>query len=216
LIPTVQRESRRLDLRHSETDLLTAQLTEDPSITSTAFMVPNLGIVQTSGVRMSEVSARRESLVWFGLDKHNLTAALGDKICVRQDFMESEYSCADCRGKGHTDEICPLCEGKQQKEGVQCKNCLALGFGQEKPYPAGFVKCSACFGSGWRNGIIIPEKYQGAPVTGVVVSVGPACQWLKLGDRVLHSKFAGHTLTMKQETYTYMREHEVISLLRDM
>ena len=50
----------------------------------------------------------------------------------------------------------------------------------------------------------------------MVVSIGPDTKLLKLGDRVLHSKYAGHTLEMKNETYTYMREHEVISLLREL
>jgi len=208
---------RSLELRHSDADLLAAQLLEDPE--TTAFSIPNVGKIETSPSRISQAISRnqnREQLIWFGIDSTNLSAALGDRIIVRRDLLESEYICRTCKGKGHSDEVCIQCEGKQQREGQLCKSCLVLGFEAEKPHPSGFVKCSACQGAGWRNGIIIPEVAQGKPVTGVVVSLGPETRLLKLGDRVLHSKYAGHTLEMKQETYTYMRECEVISLLRDL
>jgi co-chaperonin GroES (HSP10) len=208
---------RSIELRHSESDLLAAQMLDDPEMTS--FSIPNVGTIEASPSRLSKALSRnhnREQLVWFGIDSHNMSAAMGDRIIVRRDLMESEYVCRECRGKGHTDEVCKLCDGKQQKDGQLCNQCMVLGFESEKPHPCGFVKCPNCVGSGWRNGIIIPEVAQGKPVTGVVVSIGPATTLLKLGDRVLHSKFAGHTLEMKSETYTYMYEKEVISLLRDI
>ena len=212
------RQSRKaLELVHSETDLLAAQLTEDPEMTT--FQVPNVGAIEASASRLQKALTRnsnREALVWFGVDSSHLSAALGDRLIVRRDSLESEYICSDCKGKGHTDEVCKLCDGKQQKEGILCKECQIIGWDSEKVRPSGFSRCLSCRGSGWKNGIIIPEVAQGKPVTGVVVSIGPDTKLLKLGDRVLHSRFSGHTLEMKNETYTYMREHEVISLLRDM
>ena len=210
------RPARSLELKHSETDLMAAQLLDDPEMTS--FSIPNVGQVQTSGGRLSQAMTRnqnREQLIWFGIDSQNLAACTGDRIIVRRDNLESEYICRPCKGKGHTDEVCKLCDGKQQKNGVSCGNCAVLGFEAEKPHPSGRTRCGDCNGIGWRNGIIIPEVAQGKPVTGTVVSIGPATALLKLGDRVLHSKYAGHTLEMKAETYTFMREGEVISLLRD-
>jgi co-chaperonin GroES (HSP10) len=48
-----------------------------------------------------------------------------------------------------------------------------------------------------------------------VVSVGPECRLLKLGDRVIHSKFAGHELTVsKTDSYVMMGEKEVLSILK--
>ena len=208
---------RRLDLVHSADDLLAAQISEDPEMTS--FTVPGVGPVTTGKSRIQTAITRnqnREQLIWFGIDSANLTAALGDRIVVRRDTLESEHVCKDCKGKGHTEVVCSLCEGRQAKEGLPCKNCVALGFESEKPRPTGFNRCVSCAGSGWKNGIVIPEVAQSKPVTGVVVSLGPATQLLKLGDRVLHSRFAGHTLEMRSEFYTFMREHEVISLLRDL
>jgi co-chaperonin GroES (HSP10) len=217
LTQKIAAHNRSLELRHSENDLLAAQLLEDPAMTS--FTIPKVGPVEAHPSRMAKAmtrNANREQLIWFGIDSNNLSAALGDRIIVRRDALESEYVCRACRGKGHTDETCRLCDGKQQKDGMLCKSCLVLGFEAEKPHPSGFTKCGTCQGAGWRNGIIIPEVAQGKPVTGVVVSLGPATTLLKLGDRVLHSKFAGHTLEMKSEQYTFMRECEVISLLRDL
>lgn len=217
VVPISVPAPRRLDLVHSETDLLMAQLTEDPEMTG--FTVPGVGLVETGKSRIQQAISRnqnREQLIWFGVDAHNMTAAMGDRIVVRRDLLESEYICRSCKGKGYTEETCPLCEGAQQKDGLACKNCKAIGFEFEKPRPTGFTRCLSCHGSGWRNGIVVPEVAQGKPVTGVVVSLGPATQFLKLGDRVLHSQFAGHTLNMKSETYTFMRETEVISLLRDL
>ena len=220
VIPMDKRPARRLELRESETALLTAQLTEDPEMT--AFSIPGVGEVQTSGSRLARAVSRnqnREELVWFGIDSHNLSAALGDRIIVRRDSLESEYVCRSCRGKGHTSEVCKLCDGRQQKNGMHCGACKVTGFDAEATaewHPSGFTRCTDCNGTGWRNGIIIPEVAQGKPVTGVVVSLGPETKLVKLGDRVLHSKYSGHTLEMKAETYTYMRESEVISLLRDL
>lgn len=215
--PNPSRGTRALELRHSDTDLLAAQLLDDPEMTS--FSIPSVGTVQTSGGRLAQAMTRnqnREQLIWFGIDSANMAACTGDRVIVRRDLLESEYICRACRGKGHTDEVCKLCDGKQQKEGKVCRQCQVLGFEAEKTHPSGFEKCVLCSGAGWRNGIIIPEIAQGKPVTGVVVSIGPQTALLKLGDRVLHSKFAGHTLDMKAETYTFMREGEVISLLRDL
>lgn len=208
---------RALELRHSETDLLASQLTEDPEMTG--FQVPNVGAIETTPGRLQKALSRnqnREQLIWFGIDSSNLSAALGDRIIVRRDTLESEYICRTCRGKGYGDEVCKLCDGKQQKDGQLCKQCMVLGFEAEKPHPSGFTRCVTCSGAGWRNGVIVPEVAQGKPVTGVVVSIGPQASLLKLGDRVLHSKYSGHTLEMKSETYTFMREAEVISLLRDL
>jgi chaperonin GroES len=208
---------RSLELRHSETDLMAAQLLDDPAMTS--FSVPNVGAVETSQGRIGKALSRnqnREQLIWFGIDSSNMAACTGDRIIVRRDALESEYVCRACKGKGHIDEVCKLCDGKQQKDGVECRSCQVLGFESEKPHPSGFTRCPDCRGAGWRNGIVIPDAAQGKPVTGTVVSIGPQTELLKLGDRVLHSKYAGHTLEMKSETYTFMYEKEVISLLRDL
>lgn len=216
LMPKNAPARRPVELRESEDTLLASQLTEDPEMTQ--FMVPNVGKIEVSPRRLPTAATRnqnREMLVWFGIDKANLSAAMGDRIIVRRDLMESEYICAECRGRGYGEEVCGLCEGRQQKDGVPCRQCVVMGFDRETRHPSGFRICSHCAGSGWRNGIVIPESAQGVPVTGTVVSIGPGCQWLKLGDRVLHSKFAGHTLDRRGETYTYMREHEVISLLKE-
>ena len=217
VVPVTASEHRKLELRHSETDILASQLLEDPETVD--FTVPGVGVVQTSSSRISQAIGRnqnREQLIWFGIDSGNLSAALGDRIIVRRDLLESEYVCPGCRGSGHNNKECVQCGGKQHVGALECRTCAVLGFSGEQKHACGYEICVECNGSGWRNGIVIPEKAQGIPVTGVVVSLGPETRLLKLGDRVLHSRYAGHTLEMRAESYTYMRESEVISLLRDL
>jgi co-chaperonin GroES (HSP10) len=62
---------------------------------------------------------------------------------------------------------------------------------------------------------VIPEVAERKPITGIVVSVGPECRLYKLGDRVIHSRFAGHEMTVaKNESFVMMRECEVLSILK--
>ena len=58
-------------------------------------------------------------------------------------------------------------------------------------------------------GLVIQEDAQKEAITGVVVSVGPYCQTWKIGDRLMFSRFAGHTLEVsKTESFIMMRESE--------
>src|SRR5262249_47811095 len=149
---------------------------------------------------------QRGQLVYYAIRPHTAAAMFGDRILVKRDTMESAYSCRHCRGKGHTEEICPTCKGETQENigGAlhPCRSCQVLGYDRENMVPRGFVKCEPCLGSGWAGGIVKPEVAQSAPVCGIVVSVGPDCVNLQLGDRVLHSRYAGHgTDTPEGETY---------------
>jgi len=63
--------------------------------------------------------------------------------------------------------------------------------------------------------VVIPEQAQQEAITGIVVSVGPDCKLLKIGDRVVHSKYAGHTLRLgENDVIVTMRECEVLKILR--
>jgi co-chaperonin GroES (HSP10) len=162
---------------------------------------------------------QRGSLVWYSFRKTMAAAMWGDRILLKQDAMESAYSCRNCKGTGHTDEICPTCKGGHTDiDGVSsCRSCQVLGYGFEAKHAAGFVPCGSCAGAGWAGGIVVPEVAQSQPITGIVVSIGPECVDLRLGDRVLHSKYAGHAVTTPEgETFTTMHEHEVLWLLRDI
>ena len=62
---------------------------------------------------------------------------------------------------------------------------------------------------------MIPEVAERKPITGIVVSVGPECRLARIGDRIIHSRFAGHELTVaKSESFVMMRETEALSILK--
>lgn len=197
-----------------------AELAEVPE-----FSIGRVGKVRTSPQRMMQLSTRtmRESLVWYAITPNQEMAALdlppdaSGRVIVRMDTLESEYSCQVCKGLGYDEaEKCEVCRGEQSRDGLDCESCKVLGYARDSKWSCGHRACTSCRGSGWRSGIIVPEVAQGRPVTGVVVSCGPNTSVVRLGDRVLHSKFAGHALTTPgHETFTVMREAEVIALIEE-
>jgi co-chaperonin GroES (HSP10) len=213
--PTAQTGAISLDT--TQNHQLMSQLIEEPE--QLDFVHPSIGHVITSNSRMARAQARnrnREELIWYGIRPKMLFAALdlplnsNARVVVRMDSMESEYSCQHCHGTGHTGEAC-----KAHAE-FDCGHCLVLGFGRETKHSSGFTICANCRGTGWRGGIIIPEIAQNLPVTGIVVSLGPNTMVCKLGDRVLHSRYAGHNIdTPEKERFTIMRESEILGLIRD-
>lgn len=161
----------------------------------------------------------RGALIYFAVSKHSSVSVWGDRVLIKRDSMESAYSCQTCRGKGHSEAQCPTCKGSRIDidRKSPCRSCPALGYGMEAQRATGYVKCEACSGSGWAGGIVRPEITQSEPITGIVVSVGPECVNLQLGDRVLHSRYSGHQQSAPSgEFYTIMAEHEVLELVREI
>lgn len=206
------------ELRESPSTALLHQLADDPDQPEEASLirVDDRTLVGRS-VQLS-VFERREQLVWYGIRDNMYYSVLGDRICVRQDTLESEHSCRTCHGLGYDDSTeCPMCDRGQTQGGVECSHCRSTRFGSENKQATGYKPCPDCRATGWRNGIVFPEIAQALPITGVVVSIGPECKWLKIGDRVKHSKFAGHTVvTPEHESFTTMRESEVLGLLMEV
>ena len=222
LIPRQQHpDDRKYGLQHHPLHQTLAELTDTPE-----FTIGRVGKVRTSGQRMMEISSRwnRESLVWYGITPNQMMAALdmppesAGRVVVRMDTLESEYSCQTCKGLGYDEaEVCEQCRGEQARDGIDCDRCRVLGYSRDNKWSCGHRACTSCRGSGWRGGIIVPEVAQGRPVTGTVCSLGPGACVLRLGDRVLHSKFAGHALTTPgHETFTVMRESEIIALIEEV
>jgi co-chaperonin GroES (HSP10) len=183
--------------------------------------------VQANPRRLGEITVRspREELVWYGMHPEYYGAASGDRICLRRDVMESQYVCKACSGEGFLENasMCLTCSGSAREtvraqQGwvtVPCRSCQVLGYEKQKPYSCGLERCEKCSGSGWKGGIVIPEQSQSSAVTGVVVSVGPMVTHWKIGDRLVFSRFAGHTLDVsKTESFIWMHEKEPIGILR--
>lgn len=214
------------EMQEGPMDIMNAQLLDEPEEFGLEIRRVNGVEIEARPGRIQEIARRspREQLVWYGYSPDGLSAVLGDRIDVLKDVMESAYSCKACGGKGNTTSICGLCKGERYEKGDEgsirpCRGCIVLGFGMEQVHSSGFQKCPSCVsndvGTGWRGGIVIPEQAQQEAITGIVVSVGPECRLLKIGDRVVHSKYAGHTLKMSEDNaIVTMRESEVLKILR--
>lgn len=217
-------------LHEGPLDILDAQLCEEPEPPeSVGLAVRRVGDVEVraNARRISEIVKRnpREELVWYGMHPEYYGAASGDRVILRRDIMESQYSCKECRGNGWKEDAfdCQNCGGTG-KERVKnqagesseapCRACRVVGFQKESAYSCGKRRCQKCSGSGWKGGIVIPEESQTQAITGVVVSVGPLVDMWKIGDRLVFSRFAGHTLTVsKTEDFIWMHQNEPIGIL---
>ena len=161
----------------------------------------------------------RGSLQFYAVRGNMAAAVFADRIMIQRDTMESAYSCRSCKGKGHTEVVCPTCKGNRVgidgSEG--CRSCKVLGYDREVWHSSGFVQCEFCRGVGSPAGIVIPESAKSSPISGIVVSTGPRCLNLQLGDRVLFSRYAGHEMvTPDGESFFTMHEHEVLQLLKEI
>lgn len=69
-------------------------------------------------------------------------------------------------------------------------------------------------------GIVIPDSAKEAPAQGKVVALGNGKTKdgeykfsVKVGDKVLYSKYAGDEIKIENKTYKVMKEEEVIGIL---
>ncbi len=75
-----------------------------------------------------------------------------------------------------------------------------------------------------KGGIIIPDTAKEKPQKGEVVAVGPGRldekgqripMEVKVGDKVLFSKYAGNEVKIDDEEYLIMREDEILAVLEE-
>jgi co-chaperonin GroES (HSP10) len=194
------------EVQESEKDQIAAQIFDDPKMNA-----------RVSGAVTRK--ADRGQLQFYAFRSNMAAAVAGDRVKIKRDTMESIYSCRSCKGLGHGKEVCPTCKGTRiDIDGKSdCRSCKVLGYDREVWRSAGFVQCESCRGAGSPAGIVIPESAKSAPISGIIVSCGPWCKLYQLGDHVLHSRYAGHTLvTPDGEEYTTMHEHEVLELLKEL
>ncbi len=211
------------ELEEGPIDLLMAQLVEEPEETGLVRKSVNGVMVEAREDRLEEISHRtpREGLVWYGSHPEYMQAMAGDRILVRKDVLELEDACKACHGRGYDEgAVCVDCAGAQRvsvgdDQSIPCGSCTVLGYDREQKWSCGRKPCEKCYGTGWRAGVVIPQVAERKPITGIIVSVGPDCKLYKLGDRVIHSRYAGHEMTVaKNESFVMMRESEVLSILR--
>jgi co-chaperonin GroES (HSP10) len=127
--------------------------------------------------------------------------ALGDRVLIEEDQFRSGYECTKCGGSGKT--ACDNCGGSQvTTTGKKCGLCSD-----------GSTVCSGCGGKGGL--IVTPETSQRRPTSGTVVSAGVKCEYLKEGDSVLFSNFAGFVVDLARAgspvTLRILHETEILA-----
>lgn len=129
--------------------------------------------------------------------------ALGDRLVIEEDEFRTGYECTVCNGSGNTP--CDACNGSGASSvvrGARCPTCAG----------SGLLKCPSCEGKGGL--LIAPEISQRRPTTGRIVSLGPACKELKLGQSVLYSNFAGYVIDLERAgrkvTLRILHETEIL------
>jgi chaperonin GroES len=75
-----------------------------------------------------------------------------------------------------------------------------------------------------RGGIILPDTAKEKPAEGVVVALGEGRQLddgkrspfqVKLNDRVIYSKYAGHEITIDGDEFKVIQESDIYAIVED-
>lgn len=94
------------------------------------------------------------------------------------------------------------------KSGYECDVCNGTGRSPLNPN----IRCRSCEGKG--GTIIVPDTAQRRPTTGIIVSTGELVKSLKVGQSVLYSSFAGHTIDLdragKKVVLRVLHEPEIL------
>ena len=64
-----------------------------------------------------------------------------------------------------------------------------------------------------KGGIIIPDSAKEKPTTAEVVAAGSAVKNVKVGDRVLISKYGGTQVKYDDVEYTILREDDILGIV---
>jgi len=130
---------------------------------------------------------------WGIIAEKHAIRPIHDRVLILIDPIKTHYDCKDCLGKGHTDEICPNCNGtkleprhSKDSEPEACRDCTFSG---EVTRTYGYRICPVCKG---RKGIIaIPENALKRPLTGKIISIGQKVEYFKVGNHVIFTTFTG-------------------------
>jgi co-chaperonin GroES (HSP10) len=146
--------------------------------------------IEMPRTREPEVTIQKDpetGATWMVIpDAKVILEAMGDRLIVKEDPFLSGYECKTCAGEQFL--ACTSCDHGKNKlnPNMVCKVC-----GGTMKYD-----CPDCHGKGVRKGgIVVPDKAQRRPTSGMIVSRGSGCKLpLKTGDSVLYSSFAGNFL----------------------
>jgi hypothetical protein len=152
---------------------------------------------------------RRANVTWnpennyvFVIQGKIALRAVEDKIIVLLDRFKTGYECLLCGGDG-MGRACRDCSTNPglNRFGSTCTSCN----GDYNKHVG--IDCPACKGRG--SSIIVPESTKALPTSGIIVSVGPKCEYRKVGERVLFGAHVGYFLPFKGNVrLRTMREYE--------
>jgi len=139
------------------------------------------------------------------------------RVLVLIDGFKSKYDCTMCRGKGHTDEKCPRCNGaKVFFNGVSdapCTSCSTGEGGVAKTY--GFKLCPQC--NGRQGTIIIPDTSQKNTDTGNVLAISRTdINEVKPKMKVLLATYSGIPFRFMDMDMKVIVEKDILGIIREL
>jgi hypothetical protein len=134
--------------------------------------------------------------------------AFGDRVLILEDEFKSGYECSTCNGAGKFQ--CTACQGHGTVSYGGPELMCSLCNGNK------VVTCEACNGKGGL--LVVPDDQKRRPTTGTIVSKGEDVEILKVGQSVLYSSFAGHTMDLYRATgekvvIRILHEPEILTLV---
>ncbi|MCR5791832.1 MAG: co-chaperone GroES [Lachnospiraceae bacterium] len=74
-----------------------------------------------------------------------------------------------------------------------------------------------------KSGIVLPGQAQEKPQQAEVIAVGPGgivdgkevTMQVKVGDKVIYSKYAGTDVKLEDETYIIVRQNDIVAIVED-
>jgi co-chaperonin GroES (HSP10) len=167
-------------------------------------MIPMLHTEQERALELQVDEPENENILWIGETGFEADA---DKLIVVVDEFRSGHECLTCLAKDIR-----MVSADKQVSFVACPECAGIGRRPKVGNKAITVKCTDCDGKGavpcpecgGRGGLIaIPQKSEGSPQTGKIVSIGPHVPIgkRKVGDRVMFSSYSGsrYDVTCKRD-----------------
>jgi len=73
-----------------------------------------------------------------------------------------------------------------------------------------------------KGGIIIPDSAKERPARGIIVAVGPGLsktlliEQMRVGDKIMFSKYAGHEIKIDDEDHLILKEDEILGIITEV
>jgi len=166
-----------------------------------SLLIVLIGVLAELGVYIHEHGLHKFNLTKFNVGSLTFWA-LGDRVLIEEDPFRSGYECSKCGGLGKI--ACDNCGGTRTRNGKKCSICADTD---------GSLTCPECSGKGGL--IVTPDIAQRRPTSGTVKSAGRKCKYLKPGDSVLYSNFAGYVVDLNRAgtpvTLRILHETEILA-----